>query len=86
VQVEFWTADKSVGTAVAASLRKDLLAAGIGHGHYGDEYRFQTDDLNVGVLTSRESGESGTYATYYIGSTSNAPAKLSLPYTALNPV
>jgi hypothetical protein len=75
VQVEIWIENKCLGSTIATSFRRDLLEAGVGHGHYGYEYQFRSGDLRQGMLELREAGKSGPLATSYIDFTNDELAE-----------
>lgn len=56
VELQLWVDDKQVGAATASAFRRDLLAAGIGHGHYAYRCKISLDQASHGVLELREAG------------------------------
>jgi hypothetical protein len=55
VGIELWLDGECVGAASACAFRRDLLEAGLGHGHYGFECRIRAKARH-GVLELRETG------------------------------
>jgi len=56
VGIELWLEGEWVGAASAAAFRRDLLQAGLGHGHYGFNCRIRSAAASHGVLQLRETG------------------------------
>lgn len=66
VELQLWVDDKQVGAATASAFRRDLLAAGIGHGHYAYRCKISLDQASHGVLELREAGGEVVLASYTI--------------------
>jgi hypothetical protein len=66
VEITLWLEGKQVGATTAAGFRRDLLAAGIGHGHYAYRCRITVTEPAHGVLELREPGGDTAFATYTI--------------------
>jgi hypothetical protein len=56
VEVTLWLDGRQVAAATASAFRRDLLAAGIGHGHYAYRCKLCLDEVSHGVLELREAG------------------------------
>jgi hypothetical protein len=66
VSVELWLEGELVGAASAAAFRRDLLTAGVGHGHYGFDCLIRPLTARYGVLQLRISGRPGALAEHKI--------------------
>jgi hypothetical protein len=66
VEVTLWLGARQVGEATASAFRRDLLAAGIGHGHYAYRCKLCLDEVSHGVLELREAGGDTAVASYTI--------------------
>jgi len=66
VEVTLWLVDRQVGAATASAFRRDLLAAGIGHGHYAYRCKISLDEVAHGVLELREAGGNTALASFAI--------------------
>jgi hypothetical protein len=56
VEITLWLEGIQVGAATASAFRRDLLAAGIGHGHYAYRCKISLNEVAHGVLELREAG------------------------------
>lgn len=56
VNVTLWLEGIWVGSAIASAFRQDLIAAGIGHGHYAYRCKISCNGLAAGRLELREAG------------------------------
>lgn len=73
VEVTLWLEGKPAGAATASAFRRDLLAAGVGHGHYGFQCTINTSESPHGVLELREAGGDVAIATHIIEPDSLTP-------------
>jgi hypothetical protein len=79
VGVELWLEGEFVAAATAAAFRRDLLTAGVGHGHYGFDCWIRPRAARHGVLQLRISGRPGALAEYKIDASTplgRGPAKI----------
>jgi hypothetical protein len=79
VEITLWLDGRQVGAATAAAFRRDLLEAGIGHGHYAYRCRTNLNEAAHGILELREAGGDAALATYTIEPGSLAPRRSAKP-------
>jgi len=61
-----WLDGAWVGAAVACAFRRDLLDAGIGHGHFSYRCKIRRRQADHGYLEIRDAGGNATLASYAI--------------------
>lgn len=66
VEVELWLAGERAAAATACAFRRDLLEAGVGHGHYGFNCRIRSSGALQGILELRVRGTSATISQFTI--------------------
>jgi hypothetical protein len=75
VDVTLWLDGRLIGAATASAFRRDLLAAGIGHGHYAYRCKLRLDEVLHGMLELREAGGDVVLASYTIEPGSLIPSR-----------